>query len=145
MAERKINGRTFRVDPLLATEALRLQARLARALGPVAVKLPGILSGRGEHATEEQKAKSDSEAIAAFTGVFADMEPDEYATLIKDVVELAKLMRPSGQYDTVDLDGDFVGDSKSIYPVAFFVLETQFADFFGANLANGLRKGLAKG
>lgn len=144
MAEKKINGRLFKVEGLIATEALKLQARLAKVLGPAVSKLPAVLAGRGE-ASEEAKAKSNAEAIAALTAIFSNLEPDDYAGLIKDIVQVAMIQRPSMNFDHVDLDGDFVGDQKSIYPLVFFVLETQFSDFFGGNLGNILRKAQATG
>ncbi|QQM29293.1 hypothetical protein JET14_13250 [Martelella lutilitoris] len=143
MAEKKIGGRTFKCEPLLATKALVLQGRLARALGPVAGKLPAILAARNGNDT--QKAAADTETIAALVGIFEALTPEEYADLVKDIVEIAKLQRPSGDYEPVDLDGDFHGDMKSVFPVMFFVLQTQFQDFFGDALANGLRKTTGKG
>lgn len=143
MAEKQIGGRTFKCEPLLATKALVLQGRLARALGPVAAKLPGILAAR--NGDDAQKAVADTETIAALVGIFDALTPEEYANLVKDIVEIAKLQRQSGDYEQVDIDGDFHGDMKSVFPVMFFVLQTQFQDFFGDALANGLRKTAGKG
>lgn len=141
MAEKKINGRTFKVDALLVTRALALQARLTRAIGPAIGKLPEIISARS--GTEAQKAEADSKTIDALAGIFNGMEPDDYVELVKDIVEIAQIQRPSGQYDKVDIDADFFNDLKSLIPVAFFVLQTQFQDFFGGALANGAQKARA--
>lgn len=143
MSEKKINGRAFKCEPLLATKALVLQGRLARALGPVAAKLPGILAAR--NGNDEQKSAADTETIAALVGIFDSLTPDEYSNLVKDIVEIAKVERPSGQYDQIDIDADFHGDMKSIFPVMFFVLQTQFQDFFGDALVNGRQRIKGKG
>ena len=144
MAEKKINGVEYRVDPLLATRALVLQARLMRAAGPLASKLPSILASRREGATVEEKAAADSEALVAITAIFDAISPEEFASLVKDIVEIAKIKRPSGAYDPVDLDGDFAGRLGDIIPVAVFVLSEQFGDFFSGALANGRRALTAK-
>jgi hypothetical protein len=144
MAEKKINGVEYRVDPLLATRALVLQARLMRAAGPLASKLPSILASRREGATAEEKAAADSEALVAITAIFEAISPEEFATLVKDIVEIAKIKRPSGSYDPVDLDGDFAGRLGDIILVAVFVLSEQFGDFFSGALANGRRALTAK-
>lgn len=144
MAEKKIGNRTFKCDPLLATKALVLQGRLARALGPVAGKLPGILAARNGN-DDAAKAEADTQTIAALVGLFETLSPEEYAALVKDVVELAKVERASGEYSEVDIDADFYGDMKSIFPVMFFVLQTQFQDFFGDALVNGRQRIKGKG
>ncbi|TBZ81421.1 MULTISPECIES: phage tail assembly chaperone [Rhizobium] len=144
MAEKKINGVEYRVDPLLATKALVLQARLMRAAGPLASKLPSILASRREGAGVEEKAKADADAITAITDIFTAISPEEFAFLVKDIIEIAKIRRPSGVYDPVDMDGDFVGRLGDIIPVAVFVLSEQFGDFFSGALANGARALKAK-
>lgn len=145
MAERKIGNLTVKVDRPLATEALRLQARLMRAAGGFAEKLPGILSSRKEGATDEDKAKADADALAAISGIFEKLSPDEYAGLLGDIVGMAKVQRPSGQYDQMDLDGDFSENLGAIIPVAMFVLKEVFGDFFSGALASGSRAMMAKG
>ncbi|MBY5682642.1 hypothetical protein HFO32_10785 [Rhizobium leguminosarum] len=137
MSEKKINGVEYKVDQLLATKALILQARLMRAAGPLASKIPAILASRREGASIEERAAADTEALLAITGIFEAIAPEEFAALVKDIVEIARIKRPSGSYDPVDLDGDFVGRLGDIIPVAVFVLKEQFGDFFSGALANG--------
>ncbi len=141
MAEKKINGETYKVGPMLATEAIVLQARLMRVLGPAAVKLPGIIAARVDGASAEEKAKADQEAIAAITGIFAGSEPREIAELIKDIVETAMVQRASGSYGQIDMDVDFTGRLGDLIPVVTFVLKEQFGDFFSGAVASG-RRGL---
>jgi hypothetical protein len=144
MADKKINGVEYKVDPLLATKALVLQARLLRVAGPLASKLPSILASRREGASIEEKAAADTEALVAITSIFEAAPPEAIAALIKDIVEIALVKRPSGAYDPVDLDGDFSGKLGDIIPVAVFVLSEQFGDFFSGALANGRRAMTAK-
>lgn len=141
MAEKKINGETYKVGPMLATEAIVLQARLMRVLGPAAAKLPSIIASRKDGATDEERAKADQEAITAITGIFATSQPQEIAALIKDIVETATVRRPSGAYEQIDMDNDFTGRLGDLIPVVTFVLKEQFGDFFSGAVASG-RQGL---
>ena len=141
MAEKKINGETYKVAPMLATEAIVLQARLMRVLGPAAAKLPAIIASRKEGVGDEEKARADQEAIAAITGIFAGSEPREIAGLIKDIVETAMVRRPSGVYEQIDMDNDFTGRLGDLIPVVTFALKEQFGDFFSGAVASG-RQGL---
>lgn len=129
MSEKKINGRTFRVAPMLATKALVLQAKLFRIAGPAIARLPEIMAGYGT-ATEEQKAHSNSAAISSFAAIFAESEPEELATIIKEVCELSQIQRTSGAYDKLDYDGDMTGHGADIIPLTVFILQEQFGDFF---------------
>jgi hypothetical protein len=139
MAEKKIGEKTFKVEPMLATQAIRLQARLLKVVGPALDKLPTIFAGR----KKGDEAASNGAAIAAFTDIFTRADPDAIMELIKDVCEVAMVKRPSGAYDPVSFDGDFTGNLGEIIPVAVFVLQEQFGDFFTAALANG--KAASKG
>lgn len=139
MAEKKISGMTIRVDRPLATEALKLQARLMHAAGGLAEKLPSILASRREGASDEEKAKADAEALAAITGIFGRITPEAYADLVGDILSLAKVQRQSGVYDQMDLDVDFSTNLGAIIPVVVFVLKEVFGDFFSAAQASGGR------
>jgi hypothetical protein len=145
MAEKKIKGQTFKVEPMLATEAVRLQARLLKVLGGGIDRLPEILSGAGSKATPEQKEKSNAAAVAAFTDIFVNGDPNDMADLVKDVVEVAMVKRPSGVYEQVDMDGDFTGNLGAMMQVAVFVLREVFGDFFSDILASGSLEKLTKG
>lgn len=136
MAEKKINGRTFKVEPMLATQATILQARLVKAIGPGLELLPAIFAGMGSN-DDGEKSRSDLAAISAITAVFKQMEPEEYGQLVKDLVEVAMIKRPSGVYEQVDYDGDFTGHLPDVIKVVGFVLREQFGDFFKDALASG--------
>ena len=145
MAEKKIAGMEIRVDRPLAMDALRLQARLMKAAGGLAEKMPSILASRRPDASDAEKAKAEAEALTAITGIFTSVSPDEYAALVGDIVGIAKIKRPSGHYEGADLDGDFSENLGAIIPVAVFVLKEVFGDFFSGALANGSRAMTAKG
>ena len=136
MSEKKINGRTFKVEPLLATEAIRLQMRLIKAIGPAIDRLPEIFAGIRD-GKAEAKEKANSAAISALSDIISGLEPDDATDLVRDIVQVAMIKRPSGAYDQVDLDGDFTGRLGDIIPVATFVLQEQFAEVFSGARGTG--------
>lgn len=137
MAEKKINGRTFKVDKMLATEALVLQARVVKIAGPALEKLGVIMQGQGSDKTPEQKAASDAAALTAIVQVFAQADPVQLVDLLRDIVAVAHIRRPSGNYDPCDIDGDFTENQGDIFPVVLFVLQEQFSSFFSGLLGSG--------
>jgi hypothetical protein len=146
MAEKKINGQTYKVEKMLATDAVKLKLRLLKTIGAGVDQVPAILAGAGSKATPEQKEKSNSAAIHAFTEIFVKADPDEMTDLIKDILEVAMIKREgSGTYDQVDMDDDFTDDLAAMIPVAVFVLRETFGDFFTGLLAPGNLAKLAKG
>lgn len=135
MAEKKIGARTFKVEPLLATEAIRLQMRLVKAIGPAISRLPEIFAGIGKD--QAAKEKANGAAIAAMSEIVGGMEPDVATDLVRDIVQVAMVKRPSGAYEQVDMDGDFTGRLGDIIPVATFVLQEQFAEVFSGARGTG--------
>lgn len=139
MAEKTINGRDFRVDQLLATHSLLLQAKIMQVLGTAVDQLPAVFAGAGDQASPEQKEKSNIAAIKAFADIFQKSEPERIVSLVKEIIGVAYIKRPSGNYDKIEFDNDFSGsDMKSMIPVAVFVLRETFGDFFSGFLANGI-------
>lgn len=136
MAEKKINNRTFKVEPLLATEAIRLQMRLVKAIGPAIDRLPEIFAGIRD-GKQDAREKANSAAISALSDIIGGMKADDATDLVRDVVQVAMIKRPSGAYDQVDLDGDFTGRLGDIIPVATFVLQEQFAEVFSGARGTG--------
>jgi len=136
-SERKINGRTFRVEPLLATKAMVVQARLFRMAGPAIERVPEIMRGIGKDKSEHERNLANSHAIQAFVEIFSQTNPEELAEMIKELAEMAEVKRPSGSYERVDFDGDFTGHGQDIIPVVVWVAQEQFGDFFSGLLAAG--------
>lgn len=139
MAERKINGREFQVGEVLATDAVLLQARLMQVIGASVERLPTILGGASESASEESKELARSAAVAAFTDIFVASDPKVITALVSDIVELATVKRPSGVFEKVDMDGDFTTHKSSLFPVVVFVLQEVLGDFFTGLQVSGIR------
>lgn len=145
MAEKKIGGRVFQVGHVLATDAVRLQARLLRIIGGGVERLPAILAGAGSEATPEAKERSNAAAIAALADIFGKCDPEEVVRLLGDIVAFAQIKQPSGSWGTVDLDTDFTSHKADLFPVAVFVLKEVLGDFFGGLAGAGSLSGLVRG
>lgn len=138
MAEKKIKGNTYRVNNVLATDAIKLQVRVMKLIGGAVDRLPAILRGIGAKASPEAKATSDAAAVAALADIVAHLDPDDTVNLLRDILSFAQIHRPSGSWETVDLDGDFAdGHQSALFPVVGFVLKEVVGDFFSEILANG--------
>ncbi|KQV28099.1 hypothetical protein ASC97_07050 [Rhizobium sp. Root1203] len=145
MAERKIGNREYRVDRPLASIALHLQARLLRAAGGTGELLPPLIGELASAQSPEEKQVLGAKVIGVLGDIFSRLTPEEYVSLVGDIISLAKVKRPSGQYDQCDLDGDFSEHLSSVISVAAFVLKETFGDFFSGALASGARAAKVKG
>lgn len=132
MAEKKIGDREFRVDQPLATEALLLQTRVLKVLGSAGDKIPDIIE------SANSGSEDSSAIVTTFAEFFKNCDPSETVNLIKDIVEMAEIRRPSGVYESVSMDADFSGSQKEMFQVAFFILKEVFGDFLGVLGGNGI-------
>lgn len=130
MAEKKIGGRVFQVGHVLATDAVRLQARLLKLIGGGVERLPTILRGVGKDADPALKEASNAAAVAALTDIFGKSDPDEVTRLIADIVAFATVKQASGSWGQVDMDQDFTEHKADLFPVVIFVLKEVLGDFF---------------
>jgi len=149
MAEKKIKelGSTIKVDPLLASEAIELYGEMMRIAGHATGRLPALIYSLHQP-DDGEKMMGDVAALAAISDVLNKVGPTGVRDFIKRVTECAMVHTPSGDWRQLDFDGDFTGNLGAILPVAKFVLEVNFADFFpasgGIGILNLLREGLAK-
>ena len=135
MAEKVINGETFKVDVVLATKALELQGRLFKVAGPIGKKLPDLIAGAARGGEDAERA--NGALFEAVGEIFASIDINDYVNLVRDIVQVAKIRRQSGHFDQVDFDGDFSNKLGTILPVVIFVLKEVLGDFFSGLTGNG--------
>lgn len=140
MAEKKIDDTVYKVEPILATQAVRLLTRLTKAGGAAVERLPVIFAGANAEDGSPEAEKSNAAAIAAFSDLFMKNDTEDLVKLIADLIGVAKIQRASGQWDHVDFDGDMSERMHHIVPLGVFVIQEQFASFFGGALALGSLK-----
>lgn len=143
MAEKVIGDRTFKVGMVLATDAIKLQIRLVKLIGPALETLPAVFAGRAEGASQADQEKANGAAIRAIAGIFDKADPDAVVDLMKDIAKLAMVSSNKGQsYEEISFDHEFSGaGAKNLLPAVLFILQETLGDFFSGALASG---GLAK-
>jgi len=137
VAEKKINGRDFRVTPMPAREALALYADLVRILAPVLPDVPQILHFLTND-DPEKRQQADLLLVNAQSLLLAQAGTSEIMGLLERVLQGAQLRRPSGVYESADIDGDFTDDLGSFPKVIIFILQENFRDFLSVNGGNGI-------
>jgi len=144
MAEKKIAGELYRVDPMPARQAIELLADIVRIGSQATGRLPSIIDALSSSETEGDSLAqlANVAALAALGDILRANSSPDLGALIERIVSAAKVKRPSGEYVEVDIDEEFTGRLEAIVPVARFVLETNFGPFFAASGGNGLLKSL---
>lgn len=157
MSEKKIGTRYFRAGDVLATDAIKLQIRLMKFIGPALDKLPAVFAARAasdpktgtpSEVSPEVREKADEAAIQAIAGIFEKADPDAVVELIEDILRLAKISYDGkGAWDEIVLDQEFSGaNAKDMFPAVLFILQETLGDFFPGALASGshaMKKGRA--
>lgn len=125
MAEKRIGDRTFRAEKLPARAALNLQLRLAKVLGPAFARLAEIVK-------IEDEAERDARTLEALGSFLAATDADEVERLVVELSEKARVsVGTGGAYEPVIFDHHFSDDLLTAWQVAMFVVQVNFADFFG--------------
>jgi hypothetical protein len=88
MAEKKINGVEYRVQPLAAVDAIELYADILRFLGPAASRLPAIIMAISS-SDEGQEMMADVAALAAISDILSRVPSAQVSDLVKRIVSIA--------------------------------------------------------
>ncbi len=121
-----IDGHKLTVTQMAPTDALALEMRI----GPLLLKgLTAALGGAGKSEDDQVAA-----AVKGIETVFSSLPPDEMAEIITDLCS-----QPFMDGEKVQFDRDFAGGKGVLlrYRVAWWVLEVNYADFFGEMLPAG--------
>lgn len=132
MAEKKIAGRTFRVRPPLATEAIRLQFRVMNLLGGSAAELPAAVEALQSAASakkEADKVKANGQIVGIVVGILSQMKPDEGTQFVADMVAMAEIKAANGTYEQADIDVEFSEDPTGLFQLVGFVLREVLGPF----------------
>lgn len=147
MADKKIGDRYFRAGEALATDAIKLQIRLMKLIGPALEVIPALFAARGPGASEDDRKAADVSAIKALASIFASADPDGVAALIEDILAMGKISYDGkGAWDDIILDQEFSGHNmKDLIPAVLFILQETLGDFFSGALASGSQAVRARG
>lgn len=142
MAEKKINGQTYRSSPVDASTAIKLYVDLTR----IATKATGRLAALITTMTSDEDDNAimaDLTALAAIGDILKSTETDELLDLMIRLADCVEVKRPSG-YAKIIFDDEFSGNLRAIVPVLRFAVEAQFADFFTGSAGSGAVQALRK-
>lgn len=138
MAEKKFGNRTFRVKQPLATQAIVMQGRLLRLIGPASHKLPELFDPANRNGPADQTVAL--KIVGVLLEVFSRSEPEATAALIGDIIAMSEVKGASGKYDQADIDTEFSSDPGELYAVVAWILREVFGPFFSGLTANGSLK-----
>lgn len=136
MAEKNINGTTYRTTPLPAPVALPLYLDVIAVAGPLAGRLPAIAAALLDDA-QDSAAVADALVLDAASAVITTAGSERITDIVRRALDAVDIMRPSG-YGKCDFEGDFSGDSAAdLFPVVKWALREQFYGFFPASAGTG--------
>lgn len=123
MPERKIGTRTFKVEKLPASRAIRTLAKLTKMVGPGIDRLQKAIAG--------DPKKMDGDILPAIAAIIAGSDPDTLTDFVTELAETAEVkLDRGGSYDPVVLDLHFSDNLMEAITVVAWVLEVNFRDFF---------------
>jgi len=139
--QKEIDGMTFSVVKFTSIEALRLKPYLLRLFGPALGQLVNAVGGITQAKSFDSLVVDGSAIALAIEKLAAELTEDEFEQLIKRLLKNVTCTKrgPDGQTLTFVLGGNFEsamdnvfqGHLFTVYPVIFFVLESNYPDFFG--------------
>lgn len=122
MAEKKIGKETFKTEPLLAKEAIRLLGKLTKVGGAAWDRLRKDIEDGAE------AANAGMVIVTFAVELMRNNDVDAVVDLIEEILSHAQIKSPSG-YTRVYMDSDFHGNLKAIPEVVAFVLQENYSDF----------------
>ncbi len=130
---KEINGHTYTVTPFPGRRAFKVKAKLLKKLGPGLASMLGAAKG-------DSLIDTDIDGAALGKGVetlFANLgSPEEMMQLVEEL--LAMTRRDGKEITPAVIDLEYQGNLSEMYRGLAFVLEVNFADFFGEGGIGGL-------
>lgn len=123
--EKTINGAKYTVTQMTARKALRMKAKLLRLFGPAIAQifLPG------EDKPMEGMAFSKEEAVKALANLALELDENNFERLCMEL--MVGVRKDNVELSEAVIDLEFAGDLSTLFKVLWFVLEVNFASFFG--------------
>jgi len=123
--EKEIDGATYAVTQMTARKALRMKAKLMRIFGP---SLAQLFLPSNDKAMDGM-AFSKGEAVKSLQALAMQLDDDTFEKLIMEV--LVGVRKNGMELNEQIIDLEFAGDLLSLFKVVWFVLEVNYASFFG--------------
>lgn len=157
--EKTIGNSVYTVTQLPARRALKLKARLFKMFGPALTQIfltsQEVEEKKPDEMTNEELANQlsvsavdkykigDMRKASVVRGVqlmVANLDDKTFDELCMEILQGVR--RDGSELTSGMIDQVFAGDLTSLYAVLFFVLEVNYADFFGLSGIGSLSQGL---
>lgn len=144
MSEFKIDGVEYKITPLVGENAYSLLSEMIAIAGEGAQFLPQILRGAmlDEEGDDGETAGvgafyADIASFAACSAMIKESGYDTFAGFRRKIIETAMKKRPSGAYEQVKLDTDFLGNLVGAEKLFDHCIEAHFGPFSKGSEASG--------
>ena len=140
MAETKIAGVEYKVSPLTAPEALAFISEIIVMAGPGLRHLPLILKGVVEDEEDSESGGgfvADIAAAAACSAMIKEFGIEAFVDFKRRIIETATVKRPSGVYEQVMAESDFIGKLVECELLYDYIIGEQFGPFSKGSEASG--------
>lgn len=132
--KREIQGRIYTVTQMPATVSIPIQVKLAQMLSSAAGPLLKQVTGGGG---ENVGMQALSDAFGAVGDIITNhMPPNEFLAFAQKLANPAYVHVSAKDHEVAPLDfeSEFSGDDMvRLYPLLLFILEVNYASFFGAS------------
>lgn len=156
--EKRIGEATYAVTQLPARRALRLKAKLLKLFGPAVIQIL-LTSEEPQEKIDEMTAEQLSSQLAISPVDTYKIQDMRKAAIVRGVqllvanlddktfdelcLEVLQGVRRDGQeLNSGIIDHVFAGHLRELYEVIYFVLEVNYADFFGMSPTGSLSEAL---
>ena len=124
---KEIDGKVFAVTPFNALQAIKLQAKLLKLIGP---SMGGLLDGKSVDDLQNQEINIKG----ALSGLFDRLDENSLVDLIKfcfarTTLEYEGKMLQLDNMSSPSFDLAFRGTFATVYKVLWFVIEVNYPDF----------------
>ncbi|MEP9376206.1 phage tail assembly chaperone [Aquabacter sp. CN5-332] len=133
MAEKKINGVTYRYDRLPADQGFPLLLRVLKMLGS-AKGAAAVLTDANLSLASIAAAAANPAIVGSALEFLGDMDTTEVYALVEEMVSNC---RADGEPAVI---GVKPSDTAEMLQVAFFAFQTEFGGFFGDGTGSGGKK-----
>ena len=130
IADREGFEHMYSVTQLSAKAQMFLKLRIAKAIAPGLGGIKGVIGAFSGGEVSQESPLVKNGALDAIEKILMSVDPTEAVNIIEYVLVGSKsVIRDDARL--INLDAVYTGDLMEMYKAAAFVLEVNFADFFG--------------
>lgn len=125
--EKEIDGQIYQVTQTNAFKALKMQTKLIKILGPGLFSFVGSQGLTGVMSLLDETNNDKSAASKLLPILIENFDDEEANTLITLLFEKGVFLKDGDASVPLDFEEHFIGKPLTLWKVAWFVVETNFA------------------